>query len=75
MIPPKVIYLRRMADRCRLLLSITIKPRAREQLWLWARELDMTVSRLEARRKPGSWQRGVGLEMDALREIVSREKK
>jgi hypothetical protein len=48
---PKATYFRRTAERCRLLLPIAIKPGVREQLRLWAGELDGIAARLEARRK------------------------
>jgi hypothetical protein len=41
-------YFRRNADRCRLLVSIAIHPMVREQLRLWARELDVIADELEA---------------------------
>jgi hypothetical protein len=42
-------YFRRNADRCRLLVSIAIHPTVREQLRLWARELDAIADETEAR--------------------------
>jgi hypothetical protein len=47
---PKAIYFRRAAERCRSLLARAIRPGVREQLRLWARELDGIASRLEAQR-------------------------
>jgi hypothetical protein len=48
---PRATYFRRTAERCRLLLPIAIKPGVKQQLRLWARELDNIASRLEARPK------------------------
>lgn len=47
----KAAYLRRIAQRCRRLLSAAIKPAAREQLRMWMSELNKTADRLEARRR------------------------
>jgi hypothetical protein len=46
---PDAVYFRRNAERCRMLVSIAINPTVREQLRLWARELDAIADELEGR--------------------------
>jgi hypothetical protein len=44
-------YCREQAERCRLLITIALKPEVKQQLRLWARELDGFADTIEVREQ------------------------